>query len=765
MPHTWLSLFRDAAISSEERHPIGLEQSPTRASAVLSGRCPGTRELCGKGKVRRRVSVANWAAPALVLASTVLSFVACGRAAEVTAPEQPAKLTDVDGVTFAGVAGETSVAVRVKATDSHGAARRGAVVTFTITRGNGRISPVTAATDSLGIAATVWTISSTVGTNTLSAFALGLPSVVFTATGKAGPPATLVAIAGDNQLAPVDDTVPIKPAVWAKDASGNSVPGVPVTFVATGGGANVSGTVVTSDNSGIATVGRVTLGLTAGLQTLEARAAGLRVTIRLTGVDRRLPVEIRSMLAGLRLLNYYPSRNAWSYLWDRFPKTEIDSDFTRIAAMGFNAVRIFVHVPNLTSAALGTTRAADLATVIDLADRHGLRVALALFDFMGTYNQVPASRRWLDSLIAPYKNDRRIVFVDAQNEIDSTRPDVMGWLVQIMPDVRRVVGRIPVTASVTMYQGLPLATHMRNLATSGATPDFYDVHFSTGGSEARVVFRDVIAAARSVPVVVGETGFPTTTQPFSLADGASAHQRAREALQDLVYRTVFRAAQVAGLPMPAPWIYADFIPSAIQANLFGSNTATEMTRGILRTDYSEKPVVATLRAYIAGAPIDTTVNNGFELDDGIGRPAIWRVYENVAAGWTAQTYDRDTTVSHTGRAAARIAGATGSPNGSPAFYVAPIEQPLPGERFSVSAWIKGANVTGEGYVALAWFAPNGAYISGTHTPSISAGTTAWTQLTLSDTMPANAGYVQVFLTSRLNPSGTVWFDDVMFGKP
>src|SRR5262245_33854111 len=91
--------------------------------------------------------------------------------------------------------------------------------------------------------------------------------------------------------------------------------------------------------------------------------------------------------------------------------------------------------------------------------------------------------------------------------------------------------------------------------------------------------------------------------------------------------------------------------------------------------------------------------------------------------------------------------------------MAPIDQPTPGKLFTATAWVRGDNVLGEGYVALAWFTANGQYISGTRSASIPRGDTPWKPLKVSDTMPAAASFVQVFLTARANPGGTVCFDD------
>ena len=47
-------------------------------------------------------------------------------------------------------------------------------------------------------------------------------------------------------------------------------------------------------------------------------------------------------LSEVRLLNYYPAANGWTYMWDRFDPHAIDQDFGRIAGLKFNTVRVSI---------------------------------------------------------------------------------------------------------------------------------------------------------------------------------------------------------------------------------------------------------------------------------------------------------------------------------------------------------------------------------------------------------------------------------------
>jgi len=74
----------------------------------------------------------------------------------------------------------------------------------------------------------------------------------------------------------VNTPVPTAPSVIVRDANGNPVAGVSVTFaVASGGGTVAPTSPVTTGANGIAAVTSWTLGTTAGPNTLTATATGL----------------------------------------------------------------------------------------------------------------------------------------------------------------------------------------------------------------------------------------------------------------------------------------------------------------------------------------------------------------------------------------------------------------------------------------------------------------------------------------------------------
>ncbi len=174
----------------------------------------------------------------------------------------------------------------VRSTDVFGNAVGGATISFAVASGGGIATGLTQTTGVDGLATVGgWTLGTTAGTNTLTATAPGLGGspLTFTATGVAGPVASLVKIAGDNQSAVIGFMVPVLPAVRAADQFGNVVAGQAVFFTVTSGGGTITGTPAFTDSTGVATLGSWALGPSPGVNTLNAQASALNVTFTATG--------------------------------------------------------------------------------------------------------------------------------------------------------------------------------------------------------------------------------------------------------------------------------------------------------------------------------------------------------------------------------------------------------------------------------------------------------------------------------------------------
>jgi hypothetical protein len=171
----------------------------------------------------------------------------------------------------------------VRVTDSTGSPLAGQAVTWTVNGGGGAIDPVTEASNAEGLVFAQWILGPEPGLNVVEAEVAGADAVTFTATAGApggegnggGVAAHLAAVDGDDQTARAGAAVPVRPAVRVTDSAGDPVPGVLVTFAVTAGGGSVEGATQTTNDGGIATVGRWTLGSEPGSNALEARAGAI----------------------------------------------------------------------------------------------------------------------------------------------------------------------------------------------------------------------------------------------------------------------------------------------------------------------------------------------------------------------------------------------------------------------------------------------------------------------------------------------------------
>ena len=151
----------------------------------------------------------------------------------------------------------------------------GAAVTFAITEGNGSITPPNPATTNAAGIATVggWVLGPAIGTNRMTAMVAGANPVTFTATTRTGPAASIDVYEGNNQTGQPNQFLPIEPAVIVRDAGGNPVEGVKVTWLPTSGGGSIFGPWPFTNANGVA-FGPWILGPNQGIQTLTATAEG-----------------------------------------------------------------------------------------------------------------------------------------------------------------------------------------------------------------------------------------------------------------------------------------------------------------------------------------------------------------------------------------------------------------------------------------------------------------------------------------------------------
>lgn len=454
----------------------------------------------------------------------------------------------------------------------------------------------------------------------------------------------------------------------------------------------------------------------------------------------------RNHLSGLKLMSYFPADRGWSLMWTDWDSGKVDADFARIAALGANGVRLVLDADTIGFPEPSTTMLDRLAELVDLAAGHGLAVQLTLFDGWSDYTNIGGSTAWADAVLSPYKDDPRIVFIELQNEINTSNSSAMVWANTMMPTIKSVAGGIPVTLSTSGSAGLG---GLEGIIAAGIPVDFYDLHYYDRAEMAYTTFQAAMTMAGDKPLFIGETGYSTAFTPYRSTlpyDGEYW-----ESYQDQYHRTVQCAASTLGLPVPSPWIFSDLDEQGAPSQDIG-----ERFYGIYRADGTPKEAAQTFSAIFGQAYINTSFNNGFELATSSGLLTNWKRWQPESA-----SFAQDIGVAHSGVASGRISESSGTSAGFPAFYVTPIQPIVPGQTYAASVWARGTNATGITRLMLAWFDVYGGWLGNSSSADLPGGSTDWTLLQVMDQAPSKARFTEIHLVSAGN-TGSAWFDDVQF---
>jgi adhesin/invasin len=187
----------------------------------------------------------------------------------------------IPAIAVSGVPLSPQPTLQLQGADGSAIAREGVIVTAQIASGDGSLEGATEATsDADGrVAFTDLAITGSPGARRLRFFVDEVDDGFAPATTTpialgVGVPASIELAAGDDQTATAGQAVPIAPAVLVRDADGNPLDGIPVTFTPAAGGGSVTGNPSLTDGNGVAAVGEWELGTSVGENTLSAAVAG-----------------------------------------------------------------------------------------------------------------------------------------------------------------------------------------------------------------------------------------------------------------------------------------------------------------------------------------------------------------------------------------------------------------------------------------------------------------------------------------------------------
>jgi adhesin/invasin len=168
----------------------------------------------------------------------------------------------------------------VLVTDASGNPVSGVAVAFNVTQGAGKLAASNVNTGANGVASAAFTLDTKAGQNSVQASSTGLTGspLVFTELGNPGAATSLAKLSGDTQTAIAGTKLPNPLVVVIKDANGNPVPNVAISFAVTTGGGTLSGASTATDASGQGQAS-LTLGTTAGNNTITVSSAGLTAVV------------------------------------------------------------------------------------------------------------------------------------------------------------------------------------------------------------------------------------------------------------------------------------------------------------------------------------------------------------------------------------------------------------------------------------------------------------------------------------------------------
>lgn len=291
-----------------------------------------------------------------------------------------------------------------------------------------------------------------------------------------------------------------------------------------------------------------------------------------------------SSVQSLDIVSYIGPQSAPWAMWINWQPANIDSDFATIAALHANTVRLFVDPGEIGFPKPGTAMLGELSQAVQMAQAHGLRVYMNLFDRFSTWTDIPDSISWAATVMQPYAGNPEVPAFEAYNEVNPVAPAQLAWLKVMIPQVRQDSGGTPVGLSICGCDNTgDLSDEHTELAET--QPDFYSFHYYVSSVVTQQQAQSVFASAKSIvaplPLIIGETGFTTGPSATGGSDPALEQEQAQW------FQAVEPAAVAQGLGTAGVWTLEDFtiaMPTHPEQPFYG----------LVRTDGTQKPAFAVV---------------------------------------------------------------------------------------------------------------------------------------------------------------------------
>lgn len=295
----------------------------------------------------------------------------------------------------------------------------------------------------------------------------------------------------------------------------------------------------------------------------------------------------------LKGFNFYPHLAPWAAFWQHWDGPQIATDLEQASRLGANSLRVLIpYGSNYEwTESDGTPRAEmldELEQLLNLAAERGIRVLLTLYDFYGEFplpgtTEEAANWRYLDTLLARYSNDPRILGWDLHNEPDNynlwqvgNQGQVLDWLKRVALHLRQRDPNHFVTVgfgnwpnlSLIGPDGIDALALSQVVAFHAYAPEALDQQLAEVRS----------AGGAGLPTILEEFGWPS--DPIELTAEYSENKQAEHYQRSLDFISHYNLS--GGLA----WTLWDFTPSSV-LNL--KPQIPQQFFGLVRLDGSLKP--------------------------------------------------------------------------------------------------------------------------------------------------------------------------------
>ncbi|MBM3128293.1 MAG: hypothetical protein FJ009_06610 [Chloroflexi bacterium] len=312
---------------------------------------------------------------------------------------------------------------------------------------------------------------------------------------------------------------------------------------------------------------------------------------------------LRGQRFPIRGFNYYPRAHPWkTFNLDAWQPEVTERELRLGASLGANAVRVFIDfhasltgtqtppsVPADTRAAIPHPQyLANVREFLDIAGRLNLKVTMTLLDSLAFEMYQPANfpliETYLRALVPSFARDPRIMCWDLQNEPDRAIRTVGESIV--IPFFQRIA---PLVRALDPY---PLQTigwidraRAQYFPALNDHLDFFCWHYYDAVDRLDGLIKFYKTQTRK-PVLLQEFGLPT----------GGPDKKYTENDQVIHYNAVMKLLEENAMCGSVFWCLNDY-PVGVAGNPPIQTDHPENHFGVLRLDYSEKPVTQVLRYF------------------------------------------------------------------------------------------------------------------------------------------------------------------------